>query len=62
MGQEVTFSAVELRYIRLCLVRQIAAGRAELLKLDEDSDEYMEKANDLMVLDSIIAKIDREQG
>ncbi|WP_290620490.1 MULTISPECIES: hypothetical protein [unclassified Arsukibacterium] len=56
------FSNVELRHIRLCLVRQIAAGRAELLKLDEDSDEYMEKANDLMVLDSIIAKIDREQS
>ncbi|MBV2130445.1 hypothetical protein [Arsukibacterium indicum] len=56
------FSTVELRHIRLCLVRQIAAERAELLKLDEDSVEYMEKANDLMVLDSIIAKIDREQG
>ncbi|WP_290612170.1 hypothetical protein [Arsukibacterium sp. UBA3155] len=56
------FSKVELRHIRLCLVRQIAVGRAELVKLDEDSDEYMEKANDLMVLDSIIAKIDREQG
>ncbi|WP_213997695.1 hypothetical protein [Arsukibacterium sp.] len=56
------FSTVELRHIRLCLVRQISTGRAELLKLDEDSDEYMVKANDLMVLDSVIAKIDREQG
>lgn len=55
------FSIVELRHIRLCLAKQLAAGRVELLKLDEDSDEYMEKANDLMVLDSIIAKIDREQ-
>lgn len=54
------FSTVELRHIRLCLSRQLVAQREELLKLDEDSDEYMEKANDLMVLDSIIAKIDRE--
>jgi|UniRef100_A0A486XMG4 hypothetical protein len=49
-------------HIRLCLTKQLAAGRVELLKLDEDSDEYMEKANDLMVLDSIIAKIDCEQA
>lgn len=56
------FSTVELRHIRLCLTKQLDAGRVELLKLDEDSDEYMEKANDLMVLDSIIAKIDREQA
>jgi hypothetical protein len=56
------FSTVELRHIRLCLTKQLAAGRAELVKLDEDSDEYMEKTNDLMVLDSIIAKIDREQA
>ncbi|GAB60718.1 hypothetical protein [Rheinheimera nanhaiensis] len=54
------FSTVELRHIRLCLSKQLAAQRAELLTLDEDSDEYMERANDLMVLDSIIAKIDRE--
>jgi hypothetical protein len=56
------FSTVELRHIRLCLIKQLAAGQAELLKLDEDTDEYMEKANDLMVLDSIIAKINREQN
>lgn len=56
------FSTVELRHIRLYLARQLAAERTALLKLDEDSDEYMEKANDLMVLDSIIAKIEREQS
>lgn len=54
------FSKIDLRHIRLSLCKQLAAQRAELLKLDEDSDEYMKKANDLMVLDSIIAKIDRE--
>lgn len=52
---------IELRHIRLWLTKQLAAGRAELLKRNEDSDEYVEKANDLMLLDSIIAKIAREQ-
>lgn len=40
------FSTVELRHIRLCLTKQLDAGRLELLK----RDEYMEKANDLIVL------------
>jgi hypothetical protein len=54
------FSTVELRYIKLCLKQKIDTEREELKKMDEDSDEYMEKANDLMVLDSIVAKIDQK--
>lgn len=54
------FSQVELVHIYSFLSQQLAFQQAELLKLDEDSDEYMEKANDLMVIDSIIAKIARE--
>lgn len=54
------FSTVELRYIKLCLKQKIDKEREALKKMDEDSDEYMEKANDLMVLDSIVAKIDQK--
>lgn len=54
------FSTVELRYIKQCLKQKIEKEREELKGMDEDSDEYMEKANDLMVLDSIVAKIDQK--
>lgn len=56
------FSTVELRYIRLCLKQKIETEREELKGMDEDSDEYMEKANDVMALDSIVAKIDKGRG
>ncbi|ELP2655544.1 hypothetical protein [Vibrio parahaemolyticus] len=51
------FNEKELRYIKLCLKEKLEREHALLSKLDEDSDEYMEKANDLMVLDSLIAKL-----
>ncbi|WP_372966700.1 hypothetical protein [Marinobacter sp.] len=54
------FSTVELRYIKQCLIQKIEKEREELKGMDEDSDEYMERANDLMVLDSIVAKIDQQ--
>ncbi|GAA3563355.1 hypothetical protein [Marinobacter xestospongiae] len=54
------FSTVELRYIRQCLKQKIETEREELKGMDEDSDEYMGKANDLMALDSIVAKIDKK--
>ena len=53
------FTNDELNYIRLCLIQKIEKERQELKNMDEDGDEYMEKANDLMVLDSIVSKIDQ---
>lgn len=51
------FNEKELRYIKLCLKEKLEREHALLSQLDEDSDEYMEKANNLMVLDSLIAKL-----
>ncbi|CAM4331215.1 hypothetical protein [Pseudoalteromonas ostreae] len=56
------FSQLELRLIKSTLKNQIEKETAELKLLDEDSDEYMEKANDLMVLDTLISKIDKSQN
>ena len=51
------FNEKELRYIKQCLKEKLEREHALLSQLDEDSDEYMEKANNLMVLDSLIAKL-----
>ncbi|WP_225305763.1 hypothetical protein [Pseudoalteromonas sp. TAB23] len=55
------FSQLELRLIKSTLKNRIEKETAELKLLDEDSDEYMEKANDLMVLDTLVSKIDNSQ-
>lgn len=52
------FSKLELRLIKSTLKSRVEKETVELKQLDEDSDEYMEKANDLMVLDTLISKID----
>ncbi|MBE0459804.1 MAG: hypothetical protein ACTJIB_16730 [Pseudoalteromonas prydzensis] len=55
------FSQLELRLIKSTLKSRIEKETTELKQLDEDSDEYMEKANDLMVLDALVSKIDNSQ-
>ncbi|WKD23798.1 hypothetical protein NDQ71_01480 [Pseudoalteromonas sp. KG3] len=55
------FSRLELRLIKSTLKSRIEKETTELKQLDEDSDEYMEKANDLMVLDALVSKIDNSQ-
>ena len=56
------FSQLELRLIKSTLKDRVEKETVELKQLDEDSDEYMEKANDLMVLDTLISKIDKSQN
>lgn len=56
------FSQLELRLIKNTLKSRVEKETVELKQLDEDSDEYMEKANDLMVLDTLISKIDKSQN
>ncbi|WP_282131738.1 hypothetical protein [Pseudoalteromonas aliena] len=56
------FSQLELRVIKNTLKSRAKKETVELKQLDEDSDEYMEKANDLMVLDTLISKIDKSQN
>ena len=56
------FSQLELRVIKSTLKSRAEKETLELKELDEDSDEYMEKANDLMVLDTLISKIDNSQN
>jgi|GEM_PF-2211848 len=56
------FSQLELRLIKSTLKNRVEKETVELKQLDEDSDEYMEKANDLMVLDTLISKIDKSQN
>ena len=56
------FSQLELRLIKSTLKSRVEKETLELKELDEDSDEYMEKANDLMVLDTLISKIDKLQN
>lgn len=57
----IMFSQLELRLIKSTLKSRIEKETTELKQLDEDSDEYMEKANDLMVLDALVFKIDNSQ-
>ena len=62
MNQDSELVNVELiGLLRLCLAIQIAAERTEILQLDEYKDEDIEKAKELMLLDSIIAH-DSEQA
>ncbi len=56
------FSQLELRLIKSTLKYRVEKETVELKQLDEDSDEYMEKANDLMVLDTLISKIEKSQN
>tara|TARA_B100001059_G_scaffold98985_1_gene98605 strand:+ start:39 stop:212 length:174 start_codon:yes stop_codon:yes gene_type:complete len=56
------FSQLELRLIKSTLKSRVENETLELKELDEDSDEYMEKANDLMVLDTLISKFDKSQN
>ncbi|GAA5217142.1 hypothetical protein GCM10025776_20530 [Corallincola platygyrae] len=59
-GRSEMFSPSEKRLIQQILKAHLASATKELKKLNEDSDEYMEKANGLMVVDSLIAKLERE--
>nr|WP_193987452.1 hypothetical protein [Lelliottia steviae] len=56
------FSQLELRLIKSTLKDRVEKETVEFKQLDEDSDEYMEKANDLMVLDTLISKIEKSQN
>lgn len=49
--------AIELRTLKFYLSKTLENEKQSLKNLDEDSDEYMELANDLMVLDVLISKI-----
>ncbi|MEZ7276979.1 hypothetical protein [Pseudoalteromonas sp. 68 DY56-GL68] len=56
------FSQLELRLIKSTLKDRVEKETVEFKQLDEDSDEYMEKANDLIVLDTLISKIEKSQN
>ncbi|GAA6173249.1 hypothetical protein NBRC116592_29190 [Colwellia sp. KU-HH00111] len=53
------FSQLELRVIKKSLKDKLDKETLDLKKLDEDSDDYMEKANDLMVIDALISKVEQ---
>ncbi len=53
------FSQLELRVIKKLLKDKLDKETLDLKKLDEDSDDYMEKANDLMVIDALISKVEQ---
>ncbi|MEO0443476.1 MAG: hypothetical protein AAFZ92_07015 [Pseudomonadota bacterium] len=48
---------IELRTLKYYLSKAYEAEKATLKNMEEDSDEYMELANDLMILDTLISKI-----
>ncbi len=50
------FDDKELRYIKIYLIEKYERDLALLAKLDEDSDDYIELANDLMLLECLIFK------
>ncbi|WP_154203608.1 hypothetical protein [Vibrio harveyi] len=50
------FDDKELRYIKIYLIEKYERDLALLAKLDEDSDDYIELANDLMLLEFLIFK------
>ncbi|MDF6015077.1 hypothetical protein [Vibrio harveyi] len=50
------FDDKELRYIKIYLIEKYERDLALLTKLDEDSDDYIELANDLMLLECLIFK------
>jgi hypothetical protein len=51
----------ELRCLSSLVKKQLDEGTAKLRLLDEDSDEHMELANDLMLLDVLKSKLAEEQ-
>lgn len=51
----------ELRCLSLLVKKQLDEGTAKLRQLDEDSDEHMELANDLMLFDVLKSKLAEEQ-
>lgn len=51
----------ELRCLSSLVKKQLDEGTAKLRQFDEDSDEYMELANDLMLLDVLKSKLAEEQ-
>lgn len=51
------FTAKELRFLAATVSRAIKDDRHKLESMDEDTDEYMELANDLMLLDVILSKL-----
>ncbi len=53
--------AVELRTLKFYLSRALENEKRSLKNLDEDTDEYMELANDLMILDVLVSKISSEK-
>lgn len=55
------FEAIEKRMITYYLTQSIKQEKEKLKSMDEDTDEYMELANDLMVLDSIVSKFKSEK-
>ncbi|WP_101960451.1 hypothetical protein [Vibrio harveyi] len=50
------FDDKELRYIKIYLIEKYERDLTLLAKLDEDSDDYIELANDLMLLECLIFK------
>lgn len=50
------FTPKELRFLATLARKEIAEGRRRLQTMNEDTDEYMELANDLMVLDVLLSK------
>ena len=53
--------AVELRTLKYYLSKVYESEKVILKNIDEDSDEYMDLANDLMVLDTLVSKITKEK-
>ena len=57
----VKLDAIELRMLQHYLAKIYDLEKASLKKMDEDSDQYMELANDLMVMDVILSKLKSER-
>jgi len=57
----VKFDVIEIRMLKYYLSKAYEDEKESLGKMDEDSDGYMELANDLMVLDILISKIAEEK-
>ncbi len=60
-GDFVRLDAIELRTLQYYLSKAYEAEKSSLKSMDEDSDEYMELANDLMILDTLVSKITNEK-
>jgi len=59
--KSMKLDAIELRTLKFYLSKALENEKQALKKLDEDSDEYMELANDLMVLDVLVSKTSDEK-